>query len=122
MPIFKLSIYSAKDVWIDDLTVNRKSAYEEQDPFEDDYSYSDEEINSDNYEVIVKGKMLVRQPANEINQDVLADRIKQIKTSFEESGFVLASSQPKISWKYLTDGLRVLPFEISLTINPDKQL
>ena len=58
--------------------------------------------------------MLVRQSADEINQDILADRIKQIKASFEESSFVVASSQPKISWKYLSDGLRVLPFEINL--------
>ena len=66
--------------------------------------------------------MLVRQSANEINQDVVADRIKQIKASFEESGFVVSSSQPKISWKYLSDGLRVLPFEINLIINTEKPL
>ena len=119
------SIYSAKDVWIDDLTVVRQNA--DEDPFEDDYGYSDYEESEDvaevpDYEVVVKGKMLVRQPANEINQDVLADRIKQIKASFEESGFVVSSSQPKISWKYLSDGLRVLPFEINLIINTEKPL
>ena len=119
------SIYSAKDVWIDDLTVVRQSANE--DPFEDDYGYSDYEESEDvsdfpDYEVVVKGKMLVRQSADEINQDVLADRIKQIKASFEESSFVVSSSQPKISWKYLSDGLRVLPFEINLIINTEKPL
>ena len=119
------SIYNAKDVWIDDLTVVRQNA--DEDPFEDDYGYSDYEESEDvaevpDYEVVVKGKMLVRQPANEINQDVLADRIKQIKASFEESGFVVSSSQPKISWKYLSDGLRVLPFEINLIINTEKPL
>ena len=66
--------------------------------------------------------MLVRQPADQINQDVLADRIKQIKSSFEESSFVVSSNQPKISWKYLSDGLRVLPFEINLIINTEKPL
>ena len=119
------SIYSAKDVWIDDLTVVRPNA--DEDPFEDDYGYSDYEGSEDDaqvpdYEVVVKGKMLVRQPANEINQDILADRIKQIKASFEESGFVISSSQPKISWKYLSDGLRVLPFEINLIIDTEKPL
>ena len=119
------SIYSAKDVWIDDLTVVRQNS--DEDPFEDSYEYYDyqesEEISvSPNYEVMVKGKMLVRQAADKINQDVLADRIKQIKASFEKSTFVVSSSQPKISWKYLSDGLRVLPFEINLTINPDKPL
>lgn len=119
------SIYSAKDVWIDDLTVVRQSAND--DPFEDDYGYSDyEESEEDSdipdYEVVVKGKMLVRQPADQINQDVLADRIKQIKSSFEESSFVVSSNQPKISWKYLSDGLRVLPFEINLIINTEKPL
>ena len=119
------SIYNAKDVWIDDLTVVRQSA--DEDPFEDDFGYSDYEDAEDlvevpDYEVVVKGKMLVRQSAEEINQDILADRIKQIKTSFEESGFVVSSSQPKISWKYLSDGLRVLPFEINLIINTEKPL
>ena len=119
------SIYSAKDVWIDDLTVVRQSA--DEDLFEDDYGYADYEesdtvAEETDYEVVVKGKMLVRQAANEINQDVLADRIKQIKASFEESGFVVSSSQPKISWKYLSDGLRVLPFEINLFIDTEKPL
>ena len=119
------SIYSAKDVWIDDLTVLRQNA--DEDPFEDDYGYADYDDAEDSadvsdYEVVVKGKMLVRQSATEINQDILADRIKQIKASFEESSFVVASSQPKISWKYLSDGLRVLPFEINLTINTEKPL
>ena len=119
------SIYSAKDVWIDDLTVVRQTSAE--DPFEDDYGYTAYEETEDfdvlpDYEVVVKGKMLVRQLADEINQDILADRIKQIKSSFEESSFVLSSSQPKISWKYLSDGLRVLPFEINLIINTEKPL
>ena len=96
------SIFNAKDVWIDDLTVVRQSA--DEDPFGEDYGYSDYEEDEDSaevpdYEVVVKGKMLVRQSSDEINQDILADRIKQIKASFEESGFVVSSSQPKISWK-----------------------
>ena len=92
------SIYNAKDVWIDDLTVVRQNA--DEDPFEDDYGYSDYEEFDEvtglpEYEVVVKGKMLVRQSADEINQDVLADRIKQIKASFEESGFVVSSKSAK---------------------------
>jgi type IV pilus assembly protein PilM len=119
------SIYDAKDVWIDDLTVIRQN--EDEDPFEDAYGYSDYEESDEvadvpDYEVVVKGKMLVRQSASEINQDVLADRIKQIKASFEDSNFVVASKQPKISWKYLSDGLRVLPFEINLIIDTEKPL
>ena len=119
------SIFNAKDVWIDNLTVVRQNS--DEDPFEDNYDYSEYDESEDtatkpDYEVVVKGKMLVRQSADEINQDVLADRIKQIKASFEESGFVVSSSQPKISWKYLSDGLRVLPFEINLIINTEKPL
>lgn len=119
------SIYKAKDVWIDDLTVVRqnKSDYS----LEDNYEYNDYEdaeiiTDSSDYEVTVKGKMLVRQSASEIDQDILADRIKQIKTSFEDSSFVVSSKPPKISWKYLSDGLRVLPFEISLVIDTEKSL
>ena len=119
------SIYKAKDVWIDDLTVERKSFSD--DPFEDEYGYSDfseaeNESEIPDYEVVVKGKMLVRESANDINQDVLANRIKEIKASFENSDFVTTAKQPKISWKYLTDGLRVLPFEINLIIDTEKPL
>jgi type IV pilus assembly protein PilM len=116
------SIFKAKDVWIDDLTVVRQD--ENEDPFEDDYD--DEEYNETpaqpEYEVVVKGKMLVRQSATEINQDILADRIKQIQASFEDSNFVVESKPPKISWKYLSDGLRVLPFEINLIIDTERPL
>jgi type IV pilus assembly protein PilM len=116
------SIFNAKDVWIDDLTVVRQN--DQEDPFEDDFGYSDSGDSADkpNYEVVVKGKMLVRQSAAEINQDILANRIKQIQASFEESNFVVSSTPPKISWKYLSDGLRVLPFEISLIINTESPL
>ena len=119
------SIYKAKDVWIDDLTVERKSFSD--DPFEDEYGYSDfseaeNESEIPDYEVVVKGKMLVRESANDINQDVLANWIKEIKASFENSDFVTTAKQPKISWKYLTDGLRVLPFEINLIIDTEKPL
>lgn len=120
------SIFKAKDVWIDDLTVVRQD--ENEDPFEDDYSYSDYDDEYEEapaqpaYEVVVKGKMLVRQSASEINQDILADRIKQIQASFEDSNFVVSSKPPKISWKYLSDGLRVLPFEINLIIDTERPL
>jgi len=124
------SIFNAKDVWVDDLTVIRPEAYQDEYADEyDDYGYSDgEDIGegsqdtSLDYEVVVKGKMLVREPSNAINQDVLANRIKQLQASFENSNFVTASKPPKISWKYLSDGLKVLPFEINLIIDTEKPL
>ena len=121
------SIYSAKDVWIDDLTVSRPEQVEDE--FTDEYAYDDsyadeyaDEAEKIEYEVVVKGKMLVRETADQINQDVLANRIKQLQSSFEDSSFVDASKPPKIIWKYLSDGLRVLPFEINLIINSEKPL
>jgi type IV pilus assembly protein PilM len=121
------SIYSAKDVWIDDLTVSRPEQVEDE--FADEYAYDDsyadeyaDEAEKIEYEVVVKGKMLVRETADQINQDVLANRIKQLQSSFEDSSFVDASKPPKIIWKYLSDGLRVLPFEINLIINSEKPL
>ena len=121
------SIYSAKDVWIDDLTVSRPEQVEDE--YADEYAYDDsyadeyaDEAEDLEYEVVVKGKMLVRETADQINQDVLANRIKQLQSSFEDSNFVVASKPPKIIWKYLSDGLRVLPFEINLIINSEKPL
>lgn len=121
------SIYNAKDVWIDDLTVSRPEVFVDEyaeeygygEEYEDEYS---EGLEEPEYEVVVKGKMLVREAADQINQDVLANRIKQLQSSFEDSDFVVASKPPKIIWKYLSDGLRVLPFEINLIINSEKPL
>jgi len=103
------SLAQTRDVWLDELTVLR-------------------EIDSQGektYEVVVSGQMLVREAADGtqgVDQDVLADRIRSVQSGFETSGFVMRSKSPRISWKYLQEGLKVLPFTISLVIDPSQPL
>lgn len=102
------SLYSAQDVWINNLNVVRSIANEEQ-----------------TYEVVVKGEMLVRSTLNgvaNVDQEVLSRRIKSLQSSFEGSEFIVASKPPSIDWRKLRDGLNVLPFTINLVVDPAKPL
>jgi len=103
------SLAQTRDVWLDELTPVR-------------------EVNAEGeltYEVVVSGQMLVREAANgpqAVNQDVLAGRIRSLQSGFESSGFVISSKPPRISWKFISEGLKVLPFTISLVIDPSQPL
>lgn len=124
------SIYNAKDVWIDDIVVQRPEVYDDvllddyQNEYDDwDYELDDLESNellNEDYKVLVKGTMLVREPSRE--DGVLSNRIKNLQASFENSSFVTGTEDLVIFWEYQNEGLRILPFEINLIINPNKPL
>ncbi len=98
------SLMQAEDVWLDELAVVRERG-------------ADQERST--FEIVVSGKMLVRETANEegINQDVLTRRIRSLQSSFENSEFVDASRPPSINWDTLRSGLNVLPFTINLVVD-----
>ncbi|MEM1223176.1 MAG: pilus assembly protein PilM [Verrucomicrobiota bacterium] len=103
------SLYQTKDVWIDDLEIVR------------DVSKDGES----SYEVVLLGQMLVRETAEgntNIDQAALSNRIRELQAGFESSEFIIASKEPQISWANLFQGLNVLPFKISLIVDPNKPL
>ena len=57
-----------------------------------------------------------------VDQEVLAARIRNLQSSFEDSEFVVDSQPPTISWRYITNGLKALPFTINLEIDTEKPL
>lgn len=103
------SLYQTKDVWIDDLEIVRGIS----------------EDGESSYEVVLLGQMLVRETAEgntNIDQAALSSRIRELQAGFESSEFVIASKDPQISWANLFQGLNLLPFKISLIIDPNKPL
>ena len=103
------SLHQAEDVWIDKLNVVRDL---------------DEGAES-SYEVVVEGRLLVREAVNgldNIDQDSLSDQIKSLRASFEDSEFIISSHSPVVVFTNLHRGLYVLPFSINLVVDPAKPL
>lgn len=102
------SLSSAEDAWLDTLSVKRENPER------------DEAL----YEVILEGKMLVRETVNQgaVDQEVLSRRIRLLKSSFESSEFIISSKPPVINWSSLRNGLSVLPFTINLVVDSSKPL
>ena len=103
------SLYQAEDVWLDKLNVLR-------------------ELSTDgrsSYEVIVEGRLLVREAVNgldNIDQKALSNQIKSLRASFEDSEFIVSSHSPVVVFTNLHKGLYVLPFSINLVVDPAKPL
>ena len=104
------SLHLAEDVWLDKLNVVREQA----------------EDGKSSYEVVVEGQLLVRESANgaeEVDVDVLTEQLKSLRSSFEDSEFIVSSHSPVVTWTKLQDeGLNVLPFSINLVVDATKPL
>ena len=104
------SLHLAEDVWLDKLNVVREQS----------------EDGKSSYEVVVEGQLLVREAVNgaeNVDQDALADQLKSLRSSFEDSEFIVSSHSPVITWTKLRDeGLNVLPFSINLVVDTAKPL
>jgi len=103
------SLHLAEDVWLDKLNIVREQSAE----------------GKSSYEVLVEGQLLVREAVNgaeNIDEDVLSDQLKNLRSSFEDSEFIVSSHSPVITWTKLREGLNVLPFSINLVVDPAKPL
>lgn len=104
------SLHQAEDVWLDKLNVVREQSADGQ----------------SSYEVVVGGELLVREAANgaeNVDQDALSDQLKGLRSSFENSEFIVSSHSPVVTWTKVRDeGLNVLPFSINLVVDPTKPL
>jgi type IV pilus assembly protein PilM len=103
------SLHQAEDVWIDKLNVVRERSTGEK----------------SSYEVVVEGRLLVREAVNgldNIDQKALSNQIKGLRSSFEDSEFIVSSHSPVVVFTNLHRGLYVLPFSINLVVDPAKPL
>lgn len=103
------SLHLAEDVWLDKLNVVRELSAD----------------GKSSYEVVIAGELLVRETVNgaaNVDQDALSDQLKSLRSSFEDSEFIVSSHSPVVTWTKLHDGLNVLPFSINLVVDPAKPL
>lgn len=103
------SLHLAEDVWLDKLNVIREQAVD----------------GTASYEVVVEGQLLVRESVNgteNVDQEALSDQLKSLRTSFEDSEFIVSSHSPAVTWTKLHEGLNVLPFSINLVVDTTKPL
>ena len=103
------SLHQAEDVWLDQLNVLRERS----------------EDGASSYEVVVGGRLLVREAVNgldSINQNALSEQIRSLRASFEDSEFIVSSHSPVVVFTNLQNGLYVLPFNINLVVDPTKPL
>jgi len=103
------SLHQAEDVWIDKLNAVRSSS----------------KNGESSYEIVVEGRLLVREAVNgvsNIDQDALSNQIKSLRASFEDSEFIVSSKSPVVVFTNLHKGLYVLPFSIELVVDPKKPL
>ncbi|CAA6690412.1 MULTISPECIES: pilus assembly protein PilM [unclassified Lentimonas] len=104
------SLHLAEDVWLDKLNVLREAAAD----------------GKSSYEVVVEGQLLVRDSANgveDVDVDALTEQLKKLRSSFEDSEFIVSSHSPVVTWTKLQDeGLNVLPFTINLVVDAAKPL
>jgi type IV pilus assembly protein PilM len=103
------SLHQAEDVWIDKLNVVRDLSKD----------------GKSSYEVVVEGRLLVRGAVNgldNIDQNALSNQIKSLRSSFEDSEFIVSSHSPVVVFTNLHRGLYVLPFSIDLVVDPSKPL
>lgn len=103
------SLYQAKDVWLDQLDMRRGQSPD----------------GEPTYEVVIEGRLLVREAVNgldSIDQNALSGQIKSLRESFEDSEFIISSRPPVVVFTNLRKGLYVLPFSINLIVDPSKSL
>ncbi len=103
------SLHQAEDVWLDRLNVLRARS----------------DSGASSYEVVIEGRLLVREAVNgldSIDQNALSEQIKSLRSSFENSEFILSSHSPVVVFTNLQKGLYVLPFSINLVVDPAKPL
>ena len=93
-----------EDVWLDHLNIVRTDT---------------EDQNTSNFELVLRGKMLVRESvgAQRVDQKVLTERINSLQSSFTQSKFVASAKSPVITWTSLRAGLNVLPFRLNLIVD-----
>lgn len=110
---FQSILLEIKDVWLDDLDITRSNI-----SGKDPVSY----LN-------IKGRLLVRKEKDPvtgefkpIDQNILAERIGLLKSVLVASDFINKEKVSKIDFQALKAGLNLLPFEITLEINPEKPL
>jgi len=106
------SLYNIRDVWLDELEVNRIQARDQV-----------------QYQLRVKGRLLLRQQGldilattTELDEVLLSNRIRALSDSFTASPFIRERISFSIDFQAVQAGRPMMPFELLFSIEPDRPL
>ncbi|MGJ3243154.1 MAG: pilus assembly protein PilM [Opitutales bacterium] len=131
------SLYAARDVWLDSLQVSRElpaGSREERrsGPQYDEYGepIKRQPAPRASYEVKLSGRMLLgvrtEQGMMAVGEDFdpvnVSDRLRELTGSLSDSAFILSAGDPSIDFSAVQQGINLLPFSITLEVDPDKSL
>ena len=127
------SMLEIEDVWLDDLYLSRSSTpakstliKETFGAFETDPQLLEKEILLENeYKVIIKGRLLIRQSQNADSTTLtegINTRINDLVIGITQSSFVKNHQDLKIDFSPIRAGLKLVPFGVTLNINSEKPL
>jgi type IV pilus assembly protein PilM len=127
------SLYAARDVWLDSLEVDREVP--EPAPAGPQFNEFGEPIEPEpvpaaSYRVTLSGRMLLgvrtEQGMMAVGEDFdpvnVSDRLRALTGSLTDSAFILTAEDPSIDFSAVQQGINLLPFSITLQVDPDKPL
>lgn len=117
-------LYDIQDVWIDDLTVDRQlTTVSTPSEFDGEPDLIESVID---YNLLLKGRILLREDDSTNVVDIrqtISDRLNLLVESFKKSDFIVDHKNFSPNFTPLvSEGLKLVPFTVTLVVNPEKPL
>ena len=127
------SMLEIEDVWLDNIDTIRKlnpakadNTSNKYENIESNQDSSKSKLSPENdYRVIVKGRLLIRQTKNADSTTLtkgIETRINQLLVGITRSSFVKEYQDLEIDFEPIRSGLKLVPFSVTLNIDPKKPL
>ena len=127
------SMLEIEDVWLDNIDTIRKlnpakadNTSNKYENIESNQDSSKSKLSLENdYRVIVKGRLLIRQTKNADSTTLtkgIETRINQLLMGITRSSFVKEYQDLEIDFEPIRSGLKLVPFSVTLNIDPKKPL
>ncbi|MGB0370520.1 MAG: pilus assembly protein PilM [Opitutales bacterium] len=122
---------SVRDAWLDELTVDRElkeTSVLSQTAYDDFGNPLKITQTTVDYKVVLSGRMLLRGEDSRVVPDAAIDpseitsRIRSLTQSLAESDFFTNVSDPTIDFTKLNEGLNLISFQLTLTVDSEKPL
>ena len=125
------SLNSVGDTWLDDLFVDRTQVVETVESSEEFDDFGNPlvlEKLTTNYSLTISGRMLLRDDASRaltgdtIDPRAISNRLRSLTNELIQSEFFLNASDPEIDFSVIDEGLNLLPFKVTLNVDPNRPL
>ena len=120
-----------RDAWLDDLKVNRvlrERKVKSETEFNDFGEPLEVTVTRVDYQVALTGRMLLRGedskvvPDEDFDPAEITDRLRSLTRNLAASSFFTKVSNPSIDFSKINEGLNLISFELTLTVDPEKPL